>query len=58
VDLIVGDSLSGWWFIQSEITNQPFGTIAVLSLRIEGDLPDYVPEDITRKLFGQNEINP
>src|SRR5712664_3722833 len=28
---------------------------SVLSLRIEGDLPDYVPEDITRKLFGQND---
>jgi protease-4 len=28
---------------------------SVLALKIEGDLPDYVPEDFTRRLLGQDE---
>jgi protease-4 len=28
---------------------------SVLALKIEGDLPDYVPDDITRRLLGQDD---
>src|SRR3954452_9287614 len=28
---------------------------SILTLKVEGDLPDYVPEDITRRLLGQDD---